>query len=221
MYSISQLAKFKNIEFNYFVSHIPSYLKEKPEGNYKSSLENGMNLLIGEAKREKNSLFIEEGVSQKEAYLGIEQLAKEIKEWQKESNIKEFSIFLPSGTGTTALYLQKAIKDIKVFTTPCVGDKEYLKKQFNLLEKEKHPIILTLNKKHHFGKLYKENYEIWQKLKEDTDIEFDLLYDPIGWRVLLNEYKNLPKPILYIHQGGQKGNETMLLRYKRKFDNKL
>ena len=81
-----------------------------------------------------------------------------------------------------------------------------------------HPKILSLPKKHHFGKLYRENYEIWLKLHQQTGVEFDLLYDPLGWRALLAHPEVYDtKPMLYIHQGGVLGNESMLLRYKRKF----
>ena len=98
-------------------------------------------------------------------------------------------------------------------------DIEYLKKQFLELESDEkyHPNILTLEKKHHFGKLYKENYEIWLKLYKDINIEFDLLYDPLGWRVFLANEELFLKPCLYIHQGGILGNESMLPRYERKY----
>ena len=76
-----------------------------------------------------------------------------------------------------------------------------------------HPTIIKTYKKYHFGKLYKENYEIYLELLKQTNIEFDLLYDPIGWNTLLDMYKNDNNAILYIHQGGLIGNETMLERY--------
>jgi len=78
-------------------------------------------------------------------------------------------------------------------------------------------VILSLEKKHHFAKLYKENYKIWLKLQQQTGVEFDLLYDPLGWRVLLAHPEVFSKPTLYIHQGGVLGNESMLPRYKRKY----
>jgi len=231
MYSLSVLAKTRGWEFEYFVNHIADYLKENPHGNYAGALENGMSLHVGRGAptptMDKEILFIEEGGRQKEAEYGIKLLAKEIIQWQKEQGIKELNIFLPSGTGTTALFLQKSFmslaeqsrSQIQLFTTPCVGNEEYLKKQFLELETEVkyHPIILTLEKKHHFGKLYKENYKIWLKLQQQTGVEFDLLYDPLGWRVLLAHPEVFSKPILYIHQGGVLGNESMLPRYERKY----
>ena len=223
MYSLSVLARMKGWEFEYYVDHIAEYLKEHPHGNYKAALENGMVIKEGKVEdREKfadDVLFIEEGGRQKEAEYGIKLLAEEILEWQKEQGIEKLNIFLPSGTGSTALFLQKNLPLHTVYTTPCVGDSGYLKEQFSVLEKDErhHPIILDLDKKHHFGKLYKDNYKIWLKLHQQTGVEFDLLYDPLGWRVLLAHPEVFSAPILYIHQGGVLGNESMLPRYERKY----
>jgi len=227
MYSLSVLAKMRGWEFEYFVEHISDYLKEHPHGNYNAALENGMQISVGRVPlipTNENILFIEEGGRQKEAEYGIKLLAQEIVDWQKENNIKELNIFLPSGTGTTALFLQKAFVGERtprptVFTCPCVGDSVYLKKQFSELEADEkyHPTILSLEKKHHFGKLYKDNYKIWLKLQQQTGVVFDLLYDPLGWRTLLAHPEVLTKPLLYIHQGGVLGNESMLPRYERKY----
>ncbi len=213
MYSLSELAKIKGVGFEYYVDHIAEYLKQNPHGNYKHALENGMK--IQEKHFPKNlkdeELFIPEGGHFVEAEFGLKILADELKEIDAD-------IFLPSGTGTTALFLQKHLKQ-KVYTCACVGDETYLKKQFLELESDEkyHPSILTLDKKYHFGKLYREFFEIWIELKNETKIEFDLLYDPQGWMTLLKHQSKFKKEILYIHQGGLIGNESMLLRYKRKF----
>ena len=229
MYSLSVLAKMRGWEFEYYVEHIADYLRDNPHGNYKGALDNGMvlseQLAVSSEQFGESVLFIEEGGRQKEAAYGIKILAQEILAWQKEKNIKELNIFLPSGTGTTALFLQKTLLTAHcslltcVYTNPCVGDNTYLKKQFFELEKNEkyHPIILSLEKKHHFAKLYRENYKIWLKLQQQTGVVFDLLYDPLGWRTLLAHPEVMHKPTLYIHQGGLLGNESMLPRYKRKY----
>ncbi|MDD3591599.1 MAG: 1-aminocyclopropane-1-carboxylate deaminase/D-cysteine desulfhydrase [Sulfurovum sp.] len=223
MYSLSVLAKIKGWEFEYHVDHIAEYLKENPHGNYQAALNNGMLLHAGRGLPataiDKDVLFIEEGGRQKEAEYGIRILAEEIISWQQEQGIEKLNIFLPSGTGSTALFLQKHLPSSSVYTTPCVGGREYLKKQFLELEADEqfHPTVLTLEKKHHFGKLYKDNYKIWLKLQQQTGVEFDLLYDPLGWRVLLEHIGLFESPVLYIHQGGVLGNESMLPRYRRKF----
>ena len=226
MYSLSVLAKLKDWKFIYYTYHIPKTLQNNPDGNYKAALTNGMDLRVDEnfdktkLDLKENELFIDEGGAIKEASFGIKLLAKEIEQYKKEKNIKDLEVFLPSGTGTTALYLQKFL-NLKVLTTPCVGDDKYLKQQWLELEDEKyHPTILTSSKKYHFGKLYKENYILWKELKEKTDIEFDLLYDPIGWRIFLDYLsKNYSSntTYLYIHQGGILGNSTMIKRYKYKY----
>ena len=227
MYSLSVLAKMKGWKFDYYIDHLSSYLEENPHGNYKYALKNGMQIHVGRDAPipTKNEVFIEEGGRQKEAEFGIEILAKEILVWKEEQGIDELNVFLPSGTGTTALFLAKSFSvgmrasRPTVYTVPCVGDVEYLKKQFLMLEENKnfHPKILTPSKKRHFGKLYRESYNIWLKLREEMGIEFDMLYDPHGWLTLLENPEILKKPTLYIHQGGLIGNESMLMRYKRKY----
>ena len=223
MYSLSVLAKMRGWGFEYFVDHIAEYLKENPQGNYKGAIDNGMQVSVGSIEStdtlENDTLFIEEGGRQKEAQYGIKILAQEIIDWQIENDIDELNIFLPSGTGTTALFLQKHLPENVVYTNPCVGDSSYLKKQFLELEEDEtyHPRVLSLDKKHHFGKLYRENYKIWLKLQQQTGVVFDLLYDPLGWRTLLAHPEVFSKPTLYIHQGGVLGNESMLPRYERKY----
>ncbi len=218
MYSLSVLAKMRGWKFDYFVDHVSSYLKDNPHGNYFYALKNGMNIICGDLPKKFNSdeLFIPEGGRVDKSEFGIKILADEINSFMKD---RSFDIFLPSGTGTTALFLQRHLK-VKVYTTACVGDDSYLKKQFLELNPniEEHPIVLSLDKKYHFGKLYREFFEIWIELKKQTNIEFDLLYDPKGWLTMLKYKDKFKNPILYIHQGGLIGNESMLKRYNRKFN---
>ena len=228
MYSLSVLCKLKNLKFDYYVSHLPDILSKNPNGNYKEAVKNGMNLIIGEVPTsfQENELFIAEGGAIKEAKYGIEMLANEIKSWAKEQNIeaKKLKIFLPSGTGTTALYLQQYLQ-FEVLTNSCVADDDYLKKQFFALEDKNHPTILKKDKKYHFGKLYIEFYLKHLEILKQTNIEFDLLYDSLGWIVFEEFVKNLENKddyiFLYIHQGGVLGNKTMIERYKFKFPNSL
>ncbi len=226
LYSLSVLAKIKNVKLDFYVNHISSYLKQNPCGNYKASLENGANII--EKKDEdihafiqknlkEDELFIEEGGRVQEASFGIQILAKEISSWIEDNDLKDIKIMLPSGTGTTALFLQKYLP-YEVLTVSCVGGSQYLKKQFYYLQKDDklHPTIIDMNKKYHFGKLYKEFYDIHKELKKDTNIEFDLLYDPLGFLALTNSKYFENNKILYLHQGGLLGNTTMFERYLRK-----
>lgn len=229
MYSMSVLAKLRGWKFDFYVNHIASYLKDNPQGNYKAALENNANIIEKDEDNidkyirnnclDEQTLFIEEGGRVQEASFGIEILANEIKVWVEENRIKDPKIVLPSGTGTTALFLQKYLP-FEVLTCACVGGDEYLKKQFFYLESDEkfHPTILKAKKKYHFGKLYKEFYELWSDLKSQTNIEFDLLYDPLGFLTFLESDYYSHNNIIYIHQGGILGNKSMINRYKRKFN---
>ena len=221
MYSLSVLCKLKNLEFDYYVDHIASFLKENPSGNYQSALKNKMNIKEEPLPLtfEDDTLYINEGGAVKETSYGIEILANEIKIWAKENKIENLKVFLPSGTGTTALFLQKYLP-FDVLTCACVGNEEYLEKQFNELEIQNHPTIIKTEKKYHFGKLYKEFYEIHNELLHQTNIEFDLLYDSLGWICFEKYVNNLEDKnfqFLYIHQGGILGNISMLKRYENKY----
>ena len=221
MYSLSVLCKLKNLEFDYYVDHIASFLKENPSGNYQSALKNKMNIKEEPLPLtfEDDTLYINEGGAVKEASYGIEILANEIKIWAKENKIENLKVFLPSGTGTTALFLQKYLP-FEVLTCACVGNEGYLEKQFNELETKNHPTIIKTEKKYHFGKLYKEFYEIHNELLHQTNIEFDLLYDSLGWICFEKYVNNLEDKnfqFLYIHQGGILGNISMLKRYENKY----
>ncbi len=243
LFSFSALAKLKGWQFDYYVKSIPGFLKETPKGNYHAALNNGANVIeVGnkfsdediEKKLnergvldDQNVLFIPEGGRSKHAETGINILAEEIIKWMQSIDIIQLNVFLPSGTGTTAVFLQKRFielaQPIKVITCPCVGDMNYLTKQFSQLipDKTHHPTVVTAKKKYHFGKLYRDFFFVWKRLLQDTNIEFDLLYDPLGWLNLLKlvEEQKVLGPILYIHQGGVLGNETMLPRYRRKYPN--
>jgi len=228
MYSLSVLAKLKNWDFTYYVDHIPSFLKQTPNGNYKYALQNGMNIIEDEnfnksdLNIKEDQLFIDEGGAVQEAKFGIKILADELNTYIKENNLKDIKVFLPSGTGTTALFLAEYL-DVEVLTCACVGSNEYLEAQFLQLQKNKelHPTILKKEKKFHFGKLYRSSWDMWNELNKKTNIEFDLLYDPIAWQTLFFNQNNIDiNNILYIHQGGLKGNITMKQRYERKYTKK-
>lgn len=228
LYSLSVLAKLKGVKLDFYVNHISSYLKQNPQGNYKASLENSANIIEKDEKNihcfieenlKENELFIEEGGRVKEAETGIKILADEIISYVNENRLKNVKIMLPSGTGTTALFLQKNLP-YEVLSVACVGGSEYLKKQFFYLEKNEkyHPTILQTKKKYHFGKLYKEFFEIHKEVLNQMQIEFDLLYDSLGLISLVNsKYFHEENSIIYVHQGGILGNESMKERYKRKF----
>jgi 1-aminocyclopropane-1-carboxylate deaminase/D-cysteine desulfhydrase-like pyridoxal-dependent ACC family enzyme len=231
MYSLSALAKRLDVEFVYYAKTLPAYLKDNLSSNILGAIDNGMNLIEIEhskwsdtieelinANYQDDEILIKQGGLQKEAESGLAQLAKELKEYISTNNFKDIAIFLPSGTGASAMYLNKHI-DIDVYTTPCVGDSEYLLSQMKECDDsiDEFPHIITTAKKYHFGKLYKEHLELYKSLKKSTGIEFELLYDPVGFRALLENKNKLPNDIIYIHCGGLIGNSSMIDRYKHKY----
>ncbi|QYJ80860.1 1-aminocyclopropane-1-carboxylate deaminase/D-cysteine desulfhydrase [Shewanella aegiceratis] len=241
LYSLSALAKLKGWQLDFYVDHLPGYLTEHPCGNYLAALNNGANIIDLSRKTDRDGLdseayirqrvltgsdeqlFVPEGGRCAFAEPGVAQLAREIASWKNAQPLNELVVFLPSGTGTTALYLQKQFLAIdpciSVMTCAVVGGDEYLKKQFLELEQDEalHPQIIPAAKRYHFGKLYPEFYQMWHEL-ESTGIAFELLYDPLGWLCLKQLWQQgLAAPVLYLHQGGLLGNQSMLPRYRRKF----
>lgn len=222
MQSMSVFAKIKGFEFHYVSEHLSSFLRENPCGNFKNALENGMKFYEHENRRDfalslmdKKTLFIEEGVAQSEAEFGFIKQAEEIENFADKKNIK-FDIFLPSGTGASAAFLAKNAK-FNVFSTPCVADEKFLNEQILKLAPNAKVEILSAGTKFHFAKPNPILFKIWKEVCAQSKIEFDLIYDPVGFLALFKNLSRFKNEILYIHQGGILGNETQLKRYKRKF----
>lgn len=237
LYSLAALANMKGWQFDFYVQRLPNWIKATPMGNYAGALKLGANIIemqcadthLESFMLEKsitlpaNNLFIPEGGRCQLAQHGIKKLANELIEYINIEKLANAVIMLPSGTGTTALFLQKYLP-CQVITCACVGGESYLKTQFSELDPERShwPTIIHTDKKYHFGKLYPEFYQMWLQLLKQTEIEFDLLYDPLGWITLLNylNKQTIEQDIIYIHQGGLVGNESMLPRYQRKYEHK-
>ncbi|MDD3266626.1 MAG: hypothetical protein PHC75_05530 [Burkholderiales bacterium] len=223
MYSLSALAKLKGWQFIYYSNRVSARAKLAEYGNLAESIRNGMQLIelseknLNEYVKIRHTsnfeLIIEQGAAQAEAKFGITKLADELREWVQENNIKKPILFLPSGTGATAFYLQNALEEYDVYTTNCVGSSQYLQEQWSALGKSsKLPKVLD-NNLYTFAKPYLELWQTYNYIKELAGVEFDLIYDPIGWKMLLQDLSNLDGTVIYIHCGGLLGNSTMQERY--------
>lgn len=228
MYSLSVLAKLKKWRFIYYTKSLSKEVNLAINGNLAASLANEMELVEIKqnftifcrelhSKKSDNQLVITQGGAVKEAEYGISQLACEIRLWAKNQNFADLTVFVASGTGTTALFLQKHLPEFTVYTTNCVGDFKYLTYQFLQLvgnDAQHLPIILP-NNLFRFATPYPELYKTISAVEKASQIEFDLVYDPIGWHILLASLNQIrSRPILYIHCGGILGNTTMLNRYR-------
>jgi 1-aminocyclopropane-1-carboxylate deaminase/D-cysteine desulfhydrase-like pyridoxal-dependent ACC family enzyme len=223
MLAIAAMCKEKGWEFIYYTKPLSETLKKSMSGNFLNALGLGMkhieiqHTLYKEyisslsITLDEKSFIIDQGGAIKSASDGLKVLANEIRQQSKE--YKFDAIATPSGTGTTALFLALELPQYKIYTTPCVGDVEYLKRQMSSLSKiPSNLCFLEPEKKYHFAKPYLEFLDIYKKTK-DAGIEFDLLYAPSMWLNLLNKTK---EKILYVHSGGVSGNESMLKRYSQK-----
>jgi len=221
MLAIAAMCKTKDWEFKYYSKPINKTQKELQSGNYFQAKKLGMQHTEIEQELyrdfvaslrvnlDEKTFLIDQGGAVSEAVVGLKVLAQEI----REQNPHAKSLATPSGTGTTALFLALALPKYKIYTTPCVGDVEYLKKQMSALHKiPDNLIILESSRKYHFAKPYPEFLDIYKKILS-CGIEFDLLYAPGMWKVLLEQ---TDEKVLYIHSGGVSGNESMLQRYKTK-----
>lgn len=210
----SNLSKFDEqmeiagVNFSECISHKSSNF-EKPADQTSLNLSAAQDCFIGD------SLFINEGVWQPQAEAGFISQARQIERWT-EAEGKTVDIFLPSGTGTSAAFLAKHVK-FDVYTCPCVGDADYLKSEIEALTPNSKARILQPPKKYHFGDLKPELYQIWRDVCEQTGIEFELIYDPVGFLTMTANLGAFKNEILYIHQGGALGNISQKLRYERKF----
>lgn len=222
MLAIAAMCKQKGWDFLYYTKPLSTFLKEQKGGNFADALGLGMQYIEIEENMyrefisslrlnlDAQTFIVDQGGADTSAKVGLEVLAKEI----REQNPDVKALATPSGTGTTALFLALALPEYKVYTTPSVGDVEYLKEQMQALHAlPKNLIILEPKRKYHFAKPYREFYEMYKKL-EEAGIEFDLLYAPSLWIALLEQVE---EKVLYIHSGGVSGNRSMLERYSKKF----
>ena len=224
MLAIAAMCKDKGWEFIYYTKPQNEVMKKQEIGNFFHAKSLGMQHVEVEQVHYKEfiatlrlnldekTFVIDQGGADKSAREGLKVLADEI----KASDLHVHSLATPSGTGTTALFLALALPQFKVYTTPCVGDSAYLKEQMSALHViPDNLVILEPQKKYHFAKPYPEFLQIYKKLLT-CGVEFDLLYAPNMWKVLLEQTE---EEILYIHSGGVSGNESMLSRYEKKYKN--
>ncbi|MDD2789918.1 MAG: pyridoxal-phosphate dependent enzyme [Sulfurimonas sp.] len=221
MLAIAAMCKQKGWHFYYYTKALSQRQKTQAEGNYFHALSLGMQhkeldtihyrdfVASLRLNLDEKSYIIDQGGADKSVREGMEVLASEIRAAKLEID----AIATPSGTGTSALYLALALPEYRVYTTPCVGDSDYLKEQMSALELiPNNLIILEPKKKFHFAKPYPEFLEIYKRLL-NAGVAFDLLYAPSLWLALLDQTQ---EKILYVHSGGVSGNESMLKRYEKK-----
>ncbi|MCL2919774.1 pyridoxal-phosphate dependent enzyme [Shewanella litorisediminis] len=237
LYSLAALASRRGWQLEFYVDHIAASIYADEEGNYGGALALGAKVMrvpdpgmlpreyiesIRLKQMDANAcLYVPEGGRCALARTGVHTLGREIADWAAARGMADLKVFLPSGTGTTALYLSEYFhqqhSDIRVVTCPVVGDGNYLIAQFAELSADSHIYPEVVGGAHHYAKLKRDELEIWLAMRRQG-LEFELLYDPCGLLVLRSLLDaNAEGNWLYLHQGGLRGNVSMLPRYRRKF----
>ncbi len=220
MLAIAKMCHDKGWEFVYYTKSLSQAQRKYSTGNFASAKELGMRHIEIEhalykefiaslsLQNDSQTLLLHQGGADLMAQAGIKSLAKEIQEQNPNTKV----LATPSGTGTTALFLALALPEYTLYTTPLIGDVKYLKTQMKALRPlPANLVILDPGRKYPFAKPDPEFYTIYKKLLE-SGIEFDLLYAPLMWKMLLEK---TDEKVLYIHSGGVSGNKSMLARYKQ------
>uniref|UniRef100_H3H271 Tryptophan synthase beta chain-like PALP domain-containing protein n=2 Tax=Phytophthora ramorum TaxID=164328 RepID=H3H271_PHYRM len=214
MLALAQLADARQVPFTYFSREL-CLREEQEEGNLALAMSLGMKhvqlhpdayhelvrtrdfaaFLDGELRLPPGtrSLYVPQGAAFPEAQDGVKLLAEEINEYV-ETQDKRFSVVLPCGTGTTALYLAQHLHpEIKLYAVPCVGDAAYLQLQFRQLIDEDPtlqlqtallPQVLTPERKSHFGRLWWPLHDMYHEVLQETEVDFDLVYGAFAWHTL-------------------------------------
>jgi 1-aminocyclopropane-1-carboxylate deaminase/D-cysteine desulfhydrase-like pyridoxal-dependent ACC family enzyme len=225
MLSIAALCRMKGWGFRYYSKPLSGTLAQAPSGNLKAALELGMELVevshdvygevIAALRREcaKGEVFVPQGGADPLARTGVEALAAEIEMWRRQAGVAELTVATPSGTGTTARYLARALPHVAVVTTAVVGDGSYLLEQMARLGPPPENLeILEAMGKHPFAKPAPQLLDAYRELL-DAGLEIDLIYGARMWHELFAADRIEPS-LLYVHSGGLSGNATMLERYR-------
>eukprot|EP01031_Cornospumella_fuschlensis_P042416 gene42416-51809_t len=195
-----------------------------------------------------DALFVPTGASSSMAKEGVAMLCEEMLSFvDSQASDKPWKVLFACGTGTMAFYAHKCLMKlcgnrigIDVVAVPCVGDERYLQEQMLQYSSGDHdtgdglPDTMPASPKRVFATPYPFHYKIWRHVCRSSQIDFDLLYAPRVFEVLLdscgvNEDSNNEQQlseglkglfpgynILYYHCGGVEANESQLARYRYK-----
>lgn len=163
LYSLAVLAQLKQCQLHYYVDHLPQYLIDNPQGNYRAALAYGAQIIVVGSEstviehieqqalpalvdQGLHAVFIPEGGRCQYAEAGLKILADEIMAWAKAKSYADIRVVLPAGTGTTAYFYRKTYllkcKHARVWvgiviynnnSSPCVLMSRYIREYFALI----------------------------------------------------------------------------------------
>lgn len=187
--------------------------------------------LISSSNGRERAVLVPQGAAFALAQDGLAQLAREINAYvaRPEHGGRRFSVVVPCGTGTSALYMAQHLDTAatQLFAVPCVGDAAYLMQQFLVLAAHDAslselqasarlvlPTILAPRRKARFGRLSPPLLEIHHELLSATGIEFDLNYGAFAWHTMFDAESDALALLLRGHleaDAGDAGSSRELL----------
>lgn len=144
---------------------------------------------------------------------------------------RPWKLIIASGTGTTALFAARCVSRLRltanlceVIAIPCIGSRESLLAQMAELDLVSgdcrvFPTVLGDSEDGRariFANPYAEHLGLWKSLRAESGIDFDLVYAPRAWEILLASqvWKDDSARIIYYCCGGAEGTESQLGRYR-------
>ena len=139
------------------------------------------------------SLLVPQGAAYPGAERGLAELALEIGSFHERHSWRSLDVVVPSGTGTTALFLARHVPPaVRIHAVPCVGGDAFLRVQMEDLDGVSggsgiFPNILTAPFAPPFGAPDARLLGAW-KDAASIGIYLDLVYGPIAWNALVSRW---------------------------------
>lgn len=227
MRALGALAQARDTQLYYITPQPSKFLRDNPMGNFAFGLTHNVRYIFApagsrvetlahlaheiyeEVRYDKHTLFIPQGGSEELALRGMRELANELREMYGS----DILVCMSAGSGVSARSFVRAQRELgdsmELLALCCAG--------------EIGGDCRTLCADFAFGALREEVWAMYHRLMAQG-IEFDLLYDCVGFvlleRALESGYfsdKDLAKPWVFVHSGGISGNVSQILRYERIF----
>lgn len=184
----------------------------------------------------KKTCWVPQGGAFAGAEAGVEALVGEIVAYVRaatgEKASRPWKLVVASGTGTMALFAARCMArqaastrcEVEVVAIPCVGSSAALQHEMASLDAASgdcriFPTVLgeaSGATARVFAAPCAEHLGIWTRLRQESGIDFDLVYAPRAWEILLDSklWKEENCNIIYYCCGGHEGNESQLGRYR-------
>eukprot|EP01033_Poteriospumella_lacustris_P005528 gene5528-3942_t len=151
-------------------------------------------------------LFVSQGVADELAQAGIDRLCDDIAAFiaafqETQHDPRPWKVLFATGTGVSAFfaaaYFHRHRTPAEAIALPCATSaatlrQDLLRFEHRLLRDASSsggvlPTVLDTDPapRRRFGEVYREHWDLWRALQQQTDMPFDLLYAPRAWELLL------------------------------------